>query len=82
MRSNRTNHLLDDLTGLAGGLFAAVTAVGQEAKAVAQDRMERFVDRCGLVKREELEVAMELARRAAERAEALEKEVAALKSAP
>ena len=49
-----------------------------EAEAMAKSQAEAVVRRLDLVKREELDAAMEVARRAREQAEALEARVAAL----
>ncbi len=72
--------LFDDLAGVAGGAFSALAGVRTEVEAAVRSQMDQMVQRLELVKREELDAAMELARRAREAQEALEARVAALES--
>ncbi|MBR0673541.1 accessory factor UbiK family protein [Neoroseomonas soli] len=69
---------MDDLAGVAGGAFSVLAGLRNEAEAMAKSQAEAVVRRLDLVKREELDAAMEVARRAREHAEALETRVAAL----
>ena len=69
---------LDDLAGVAGGAFSALSGLRAEVEAMAQSQVESLVQRLELVRREELDAALEVARRAREQAEALEARVAAL----
>jgi BMFP domain-containing protein YqiC len=69
---------MDDLAGVAGGAFSVLAGLRTEAEAMARSQSEAMVRRLDLVKREELDAAMEVARRAREHAEALETRVAAL----
>ena len=69
---------MDDLAGGAGGAFSVLAGLRNEAEAIAESQGEAVVRRLDLVKREELDAAMEVARRAREQAEALEARVAAL----
>ena len=69
---------MDDLAGVAGGAFSVLAGLCNEAEAMAKSQAEAVVRRLDLVKREELDAAMEVARRAREQAEALEARVAAL----
>jgi BMFP domain-containing protein YqiC len=63
--------LFDDLAGMAGGAFSVMAAVRGEAEAMAKAQAEAMVQRLELVRREELDAALEVARRAREQAEAL-----------
>ncbi len=69
---------MDDLAGVAGGAFSLLAGVRTEVEAMAKAQAEAIVRRLDLVKREELDAAMEVARRAREQAEALETRLAAL----
>ena len=72
--------LFDDLAGVAGGAFSALAGVRGEVEAAVRSQVDQMVQRLELVKREELDAAMELARRAREAQEALEARVAALEA--
>jgi hypothetical protein len=69
---------MDDLAGVAGGAFSLLSGVRTEVEAMAKAQAEAMVRRLDLVKREELDAAMEVARRAREQAETLEARLAAL----
>ncbi len=69
---------MDDLAGMAGGAFSVLAGLRTEMEAMAKSQTEAMVRRLDLVKREELDAAMEVARRAREQAETLEERVAAL----
>jgi len=71
---------MDDLAGVAGGAFSVLAALRTEAEQVAKSQAEAMVRRLDLVKREELDAAMEVARRAREQAETLAERVAALEA--
>jgi BMFP domain-containing protein YqiC len=71
---------MDDLAGMAGGAFSVLSGIRTEAEQMAKSQAEAMVRRLDLVKREELDAAMEVARRAREQAEALEDRVAALEA--
>ena len=78
----------DDLAGVAGGAISALSGLRDEAETLARARIEEVIRRLDLVKREELQAAMDLAANARlgqERAEArlaaLEARVAALEAA-
>ncbi len=70
----------DDLAGMAGGAVSMMAGMKAEAEAMVQAQTEAAIQRFGLVKREELDAAMEVARLAREQAEALEARVAALEA--
>lgn len=69
---------MDDLAGMAGGAFSVLAGLRTEAEQMAKAQAEAMVRRLDLVRREEFDAAMEVARRAREQAEALEARVAAL----
>lgn len=70
----------DDIAGVAGGAFSALNGVRAEAQAMARAQMEAMTQRLDLVKREDLDAAMEVARRASEAAETLAARVTALEA--
>jgi hypothetical protein len=72
--------LFDDLAGIAGGAFSVMTAMRAEIEAMAKAQTEAMVQRLDLVRREDLDAAMEVARRAREESEALAGRVAALEA--
>jgi BMFP domain-containing protein YqiC len=76
----RSGGLFDDLAGVASGAFSALAGVRAEVEAAARSQVEALVQRLDLVKREELDAALEVARRAREGQEALEARVAALEA--
>ena len=76
----RSGGLFDDLAGVASGAFSALAGVRAEVEAAARSQAEALVQRLDLVKREELDAALEVARRAREGQEALEARVAALEA--
>ncbi len=72
--------LFDDLAGMAGGAFSVMAGARAELESMARAQMETMVQRLELVRREELDAALEVARRAREEAETLAGRVAALES--
>lgn len=76
----RRGRIFDDLAGMAGGAFSVLAGLRQEVEAMARAQVDAVVARMDLVKREDLDAAMELARRAREAQEALEARVAALEA--
>ena len=71
---------LDDLAGMAGGAFSVLAGLKNEAGQLAKSRAAAFAQRMELVRREEFEAALELARRAREEAEVLAEKLAALEA--
>jgi BMFP domain-containing protein YqiC len=53
--------LFDDLAGVAGGAISALTGLRDEAEAMARGRVEDVIRKLDLVKRDELDAAMDLA---------------------
>ncbi|MFC0409564.1 accessory factor UbiK family protein [Roseomonas elaeocarpi] len=74
----RGSKLFDDLAGVAGGAFSALTGIRNEAEAAFRAQAEGVLQRLDLVRREDLDAAMELARRAREENEGLAMRVAVL----
>jgi BMFP domain-containing protein YqiC len=72
--------IFDDLAGMAGGAFSVLAGARAEAEAMGRAQIEAMVQRLDLVRREDLDAALEVARRAREQAEALETRVAALEA--
>lgn len=72
--------VLDDLAGMAGGAFSVMSAVRAEGEAMARAQVEAMVQRLELVKREDLDAALEVARRAREQAEALAQRLSELEA--
>ncbi|MFL1461978.1 accessory factor UbiK family protein [Roseococcus sp. DSY-14] len=71
---------LDDLAGVAGGALSLLNGLRTELESMARAQAEAMVSRLDLARGEDLAAAMELARRATERAEALEARLAALEA--
>jgi len=72
--------VFDDLAGVAGGAFSVLSGLRAEIESAVQAQIEAFTARLNLVKREELDAALEVARRAREEAESLSARVAALEA--
>jgi BMFP domain-containing protein YqiC len=62
----------DDLAGVAGGAISALAGLREEIEALARARIDEAIRRLDLVKREELDAAMELAANARAAQEAAE----------
>ena len=71
---------LDDIAGVAGGALSALSGLRDEAEAMGKARAEDVIRKFGLVRREEFEVAAELAARARAGQEAAEAKIAALEA--
>ncbi|APH60657.1 Hypothetical protein GbCGDNIH7_2309 [Granulibacter bethesdensis] len=79
----------DDLAGLAGGALSAVSGLREEVEALVRARVEETLRRLDVARREDLDVALELAATARDtqaalqaRVDALEQRVAALEAGP
>lgn len=72
--------IFDDLAGLAGGAFSALSGMRDEIEAVVRARVDEVVRRLDLVRREELDAIAELAANARMGQEAAEGRVAALEA--
>lgn len=71
---------LDDLAGMAGGAFSMLSGLRAEIEAMVRAQAEGMVRRLELARAEDLDAAMEVARRARAHAEALEIRVTALEA--
>ncbi|MBM3588108.1 MAG: accessory factor UbiK family protein [Alphaproteobacteria bacterium] len=79
-QGSRRGRMMDDLAGMAGGAFSVLTGIRAEIEAIAKAQVEAVVRRFDLVRREELDAAMDVARRAREQAEDLAARVEALEA--
>lgn len=70
----------DDLAGVAGGAFSAVSGLGDELTALVRGRIDEAIARLSLVRRDEFDAAHELAARARAGQEAAEARLAALEA--
>lgn len=71
---------LDDLAGMAGGAFSMLSGLRAEMEAMARAQVEALVQRLELARAEDVEAAMEVARRARAEVEALQQRVTELES--
>lgn len=78
--SGRRGRFFDDLAGMAGGAFSVMAGARAEIEAAVKSQVEGLVQKLELVKREDLDAALEVARRAREEASALAARVAALEA--
>lgn len=76
----RRRSIFDDLAGVAGGAVSVLAGARAELEAMARAQVEAMVQRLELVRREELDAALEVARRGREQAEALATRVEALEA--
>lgn len=70
----------DDLAGVAGGAFSALTGLREEINAIVRCRVDEVLGSLQVVRREEFEVVRELAARARIAQEEAERRIAALES--
>ena len=68
----------DDIAGVAGGAFSALAGLREEVEATVKARIDEMVRRLQLVRREELEAALEMAALARAGQEAAEARLATL----
>ena len=67
------NRLLGDIARVANGAAGVATGMRDEIESFVQQRIERVLSRLNLVTREEFEVVKELAAKARQEQEALQK---------
>ncbi len=72
--------IFDDLAGVAGGAISAFAGLKEELASLVKARVEEAIRRMDLVRRDEFEAMAEVARRARETSESLEKRLEALES--
>jgi BMFP domain-containing protein YqiC len=70
----------DDLAGVAGGAFSAFAGMRDELETLVRTRIDEAVRRFDLVKRDDLDAALELAANARAGQEAAEARLAALEA--
>src|SRR6185312_4300823 len=70
----------DDLAGVAGGAISALAGLREEMEALARARIDETIRRLELVRREELDAAMELAANARAGQEAAEQRLTQLEA--
>ena len=58
---NDRPRFLDDLAGVAGGAFSALTGLRDEAEATIRARVDEAIRRLDLVRREDLEAVQQMA---------------------
>jgi BMFP domain-containing protein YqiC len=74
----RRGRFFDDIAGVAGGAFSVFAGARAELEAAVKSQVEMLAQRLELVRREDLDVALEVARRAREESTALAARVVAL----
>ena len=70
----------DDLAGVAGGAFSALTGLRDEAEATLRARLDEAIRKLDLVRREDLEAVEQMAANARAGQEAAEARLAAIES--
>jgi BMFP domain-containing protein YqiC len=70
----------DDIAGVAGGAFSALTGLREEIEATVKARIDELVRRLELVRRDELDAALDMASAARTGQEAAEIRLAALEA--
>ncbi|WP_158743263.1 accessory factor UbiK family protein [Acidisphaera sp. L21] len=70
----------DDLAGVAGGAFSALTGLRDEAEATIRARLDEAIRKLDLVRREDFEAVEEMAAHARAGQEAAEARIAALEA--
>lgn len=78
--SQGPNRILDELAKLMTDAAGAAQGVRREVSEAVRSQGERFLNSMDLVKREEFDAVMEMARKAREQSDALEKRVEALEA--
>jgi BMFP domain-containing protein YqiC len=76
----KRGRFFDDLAGMAGGAFSVMAGARAEIEAAVKAQVEIVAQKLELVRREDLDAALEVARRAREEASALAVRVAALEA--
>lgn len=71
---------MDDFAGMAGGAFSLLSGLRAEMEAMAKAQTEAIVRKLELARAEDVEAAMEVARRARAHADALEIRLGALEA--
>jgi BMFP domain-containing protein YqiC len=77
---NDRPRFFDDLAGVAGGAFSALTGLRDEAESLMRARIDEALRALDVVKREDLEAVQEMAANARAGQEAAEGRLAALEA--
>ena len=77
---NDRPRFFDDLAGVAGGAFSALTGLRDEAESLMRARIDDALRALDLVKREDMEAVQEMAANARAGQEAAEARLAALEA--
>jgi hypothetical protein len=72
--------IFDDMAGMAGGAMSVLSGMKAEAEALMRARVEDVLRRLDVVRREEMDAALEMAARARAGQEAAESRLAALEA--
>lgn len=72
--------IFEDLAGVAGGALSVLSGLRDEAEALVRARVDETIRRLDLVKREEMDAALELAARARAGQEEAEARLAAIEA--
>ena len=75
---NERPRFFDDLAGVAGGAFSALTGLRDEAEATIRARLDEAIRKLDLVRREDMEAVEQMAANARAGQEAAETRLAAL----
>lgn len=76
------NRLLDDLTKIATSAVGTLQSARQEVETMVRQQLEKLVAKMDLIAREEFDAVKEMAAKAREENERLEKRIAALEGGP
>lgn len=76
----KRGRFFDDLAGMAGGAFSVMAGARAEIESAVKAQVEIVAQKLELVRREDLDAALEVARRAREEASSLALRVAALEA--
>lgn len=77
---NERPRFFDDLAGVAGGAISALAGLREETEAMLRARLDEWIQKMDLVRREELEAVKDLAANARAGQEAAEAKAAALET--
>ncbi len=77
---NDRPRFFDDLAGVAGGAFSALTGLRDEVESLVRARIDEVVRKLDLVRREEMEAVQEMAANARAGQEAAEARLVALEA--
>jgi BMFP domain-containing protein YqiC len=77
---NERPRFFDDLAGVAGGAISALAGLREETEAMLRARLDEWIEKLDLVRREELEAVKELAANARAGQEAADAKAAGLET--